>query len=274
MTAPSDPAMPAAAPGAVDTVAVPVAGTTLHLAAGKHQPFYATLADGTWEPETFRVLRENLDADTVFLDVGAWIGVTPFYGAQFARRVVAVEPDPAAVAILEGLRGANPGEVTVLNAAVAAAGQGGTVDLHAVKRWGSSMSTVVADPKRQTGETQTTKAVTLDALVDGAGDAPVFIKMDIEGGEYAVADQIAALDARRLRGFLLAVHPQILAAALGGPLRRLRAAWRTWRLLGAVPLRRARVPGTDRPFRRLGYVLGGILFSRFVRGANVLFTSE
>src|SRR5690606_36166366 len=119
---------------ALPTVPVEVGGVTLHLAAGKHEPFYAELRRGSWEPDTFAVLRRHLDRETVYVDVGGWIGVTPYYAARFAKAVVAVEPDPAACAILHGIRRANEGAVTVVNAAVAASR--GRAVLHAVKRWG------------------------------------------------------------------------------------------------------------------------------------------
>src|SRR5690606_19532962 len=155
--------------------------------AGKHEPFYDDLRAGRWEPDTFAVLRRYLDRETAYADIGGWIGVTPYYAARFAKRVVAVEPDPAAFAILQGIREANGGDGTLVNAAVAP-GHGRAV-LHAVKRWGSSMSTLLAGAARDTGEAVTVATVTLDEVLAMAGGPNLnkkikiraLIKIDIEG---------------------------------------------------------------------------------------------
>ena len=258
------------------TVPVPVAGVTLHLAAGKHEPFYADLAAGRWEPDTFDILKAHLDRQTLYIDIGGWIGVTPFYAAHFAARVVAVEPDPAAFAILEGIRDQNAGDVTLVRAAVAA--ESGEAVLHAVKRWGSSMSTLLEGAARDTGEAVAVRSLEFKSLIQdfaarNSDLAKILIKIDIEGGEYPIMQSLRRLDPARLRGVLLAVHPQIYFRGLKGPLRRLRCAWATWRLLGAVPLAHATDPATGRRFGRLGYVVADVLLGRPIKGTNVLFTS-
>lgn len=61
-----------------------------------HSKFWHKAASGTWEPETFAVLRDHLDQDHDYLDIGAWIGPTVLYGARKARHVWCFEPDPVA----------------------------------------------------------------------------------------------------------------------------------------------------------------------------------
>ena len=101
------------------TVDITYAGRTVSLA---HLPeylsFYKKLAAGLWEPRTFDALAKYLDANTVLIDIGAWIGVTPFWSAQQAKGVIAVEPDPKCLAILQQLAATQP-KVTVLAGALA-----------------------------------------------------------------------------------------------------------------------------------------------------------
>ena len=80
------------------TVDVSYAGHTVRLAnLPEYQKFYRKLASGAWEARTFETLSRNLDRNTVCVDIGAWIGVTPMWSAQLAKSVIAVEPDPKCV---------------------------------------------------------------------------------------------------------------------------------------------------------------------------------
>jgi len=58
--------------------------------------YWDSVNAGTWEPETFQILRRFLDRDHSFLDIGAWIGPVTLYGSQLAKHCYSVEPDPAA----------------------------------------------------------------------------------------------------------------------------------------------------------------------------------
>lgn len=61
-----------------------------------HSKFWRKASAGTWEPETFAVLRQHLRPDADYLDIGAWIGPTVLYAARHARKVWCFEPDPRA----------------------------------------------------------------------------------------------------------------------------------------------------------------------------------
>ena len=104
-----------------------------------------------------------------------------------------------------------------------------------------------------------------------AGTGPVFVKIDIEGYEYRIADEIAKLGNYDLRGLQCAVHPQLLEKSLRGPwtLRRLRTLLMTcvlWMKLGWL--------GDSRSVPRYGgfvrYLLLGILLRRIPKGTDFL----
>ncbi|HXV28978.1 MAG TPA: DNA-binding protein, partial [Sinorhizobium sp.] len=46
--------------------------------------FFARLQAGEWEPGTFRNIERLVDDRTTFIDIGGWIGVTPYWAAQIA----------------------------------------------------------------------------------------------------------------------------------------------------------------------------------------------
>ncbi|ODR92040.1 FkbM family methyltransferase [Sinorhizobium alkalisoli] len=191
--------------------------------------FFARLQAGEWEPGTFRNIERLVDDRTTFIDIGGWIGVTPYWAAQIAHDVIAVEPDPVCFDVLTQMRAGNVGRVELIAAALS---EDESLVLHSVGGgFGSSeTSALIAD---ETGMAITARTVTIPELQAMAKSERLCIKIDIEGYEYKALNQFRAIDRRRTAGVLLAVHPQILAATLSGPaaLRVLRTVAATIRLV-------------------------------------------
>lgn len=250
----------------MDTLEISYAGQTVTLAdLPEYRKFYRKLAAGRWEPRTFDVLARNLDRDTVCVDIGAWIGVTPLWAARRAKAVVAVEPDPKCVTILRALVGQAP-NMTIVEAAVS---DRANVAINAVEGFGSSETSVLAVGD---GESTEVPGIGIDAIMRLAGDAPVFVKIDIEGYEFALAAELAKLGGYDVRGLQLALHPQLYEKTLAGTglARRLRAAYAVWRLahrLGAFlpPPRFAKYHGV------WDYLLRGVVLRRVPKGADIVF---
>ena len=55
----------------------------------------------SWERNTHKIFDKFLDSNHSYIDIGAWIGPTVLYGAQIAKKVYAIEPDPIAFKELE-----------------------------------------------------------------------------------------------------------------------------------------------------------------------------
>ena len=146
------------------------------------------LRHGTWEPETFAILDSLIHRDTVLLDIGAWIGVLTLFGAARAKRVVAYEPDPNAFEALTDNVALNAC-TNVICAPTAIGAQDGPVLLGGSPidgRFGCSTSQVCQSDSSITNCLQV-PAIRLDSAVDRLGltnDERLFIKMDIEGGEF------------------------------------------------------------------------------------------
>jgi len=209
------------------TIDITYAGQTIALADfPEYAKVYDRLTKGNWEPHTFKALRRCVNEDTVVLDIGAWIGVTPFWTAQIAKHVIAVEPDPKCLEILRALAPRYP-NVTVIEAALATDPE---VKIHAKGQFGSSGTSVLSIGNA--GST-TARGVTMDDLLARVEDRPLFAKIDIEGFEFVIAQEIGKLRQSALRGVQISLHPRLYEKSLRGPvvLRRIRAIWDTWRLV-------------------------------------------
>lgn len=248
------------------TVGITYAGHTVLLAdLPEYRKFYKKLSAGLWEPRTLKALSQYLDRNTVMIDIGAWIGVTTFFAAQIAKSVVAVDPDPKCVAILESLAAANP-DVTVLEGALS---DQPSVAIHAVDGFGSSETSVLDIGN---GECTACAGISLDQIMQHASGSPAFVKIDIEGYEYAMAGQLARLNDFPVRAVHMAVHPQLYEKSLGGNrlVRRLRTALATWRI-GRKFGDRFSGPWLVKYPNLATYILFGIIFRPTPRGADFLF---
>lgn len=183
-------------------------GHPLTVAAGDYDWFWERVASGAWEPETFRVYDRYVDARTTVLDVGAWIGPTALYAAHLARKVYAFEPDPRAFAELQANAACNPAlAVEPVNAAVGLAE--GTARLKVRGAPGDSMSSLIY---ARAGEGYDVRALRLDAFVEARGvEGPLFVKVDVEGFEYALVPALRPLLTGRPAVLYLSTHPWLVA---------------------------------------------------------------
>lgn len=172
----------------------------------------------TYDAPVARFIRERIEPGAVCVDVGANVGV---YVLQFARwsgprgRVVAFEPNPAALAVLRRhveMNGLTE-RVTLVASAVGAAG--GEATLYAAGAEGMSRlgeaNPLLADRATKI----TVPVVALDAYCAAADLQPDWLFLDIEGFEFAALEGARALVKGRRAALNLVVemHPDVWDSA-------------------------------------------------------------
>lgn len=234
----------------------------------EYRKFYGKLQSGVWEPRTFRALSDHLGPDVTYIDIGGWIGVTPFWAAKRAKRVIVIEPDPKCRSILKALLPLYP-NVTLTECALSPKS---CLTLNAVEGFGSSETSALAIGD---GGSVTVPGCPMADVLEAAGSGPVFVKIDIEGYEYKIADELKALDAAQVKGVQLAVHPALYERSLGGLsfLRRGKALIETWRL-ARLYNQLERVPAVGIFPSLAAYLARGVAFRSSPKGADLLFLNR
>lgn len=141
------------------------------------------VADETFFRQTYRWLVDQLRPGTTLIDIGANVGDTAIYFAQFreVNRVIAYEPAPRSYRLMrENVRRSGlAGKITLRNAAMS--GSNGHV------RIADNTDSLYFNIDRHTaGKGRNVKVVTLGNAVEGLKN--VAVKCDCEGGEARIFD--------------------------------------------------------------------------------------
>jgi FkbM family methyltransferase len=158
---------------------------------GPFETGWRHIGSGNWEPETFRIIDHFVGAGDTVLDLGAWAGPITLYTAHTAGKVIAVDPDPSAFSQLKKNVDLNPSlSPRVRCFQLAIAGKAGALPLYARKAYGESSSSLL-NRTRDKLSSELVIAKTLGSFIDSENIRKVdFIKMDIEGGEFAVLEEM------------------------------------------------------------------------------------
>lgn len=191
--------------------------------------FWQRAAAGQWEPSTYQVIDRHVSPATAFLDIGSHIGAIALYAAARGARVVCIEADPISLRKLRANVAANPTlapRITIVARAICP--DGASIVFGSRGGGGDSMSSFALGGLKTTWPVATISPREVVRLLPS--DAPVFVKMDIEGGEYAVVPASGELWARPNLVLLLSTHPQLFGA-IGTPSIALKSR-RVFRALG------------------------------------------
>jgi FkbM family methyltransferase len=149
-----------------------------------HIKFWRKASSGGWEPQTYKILSKFLNRNSVYYDIGSWIGPTAIFAAKICKKVVCFEPDHVAYQyLLWNIRLNELNNVLPVNAALS--------DRTELTRM-ASFGNILGDSQTSLLNTDSTKD-TIDVLaftwknwMDFAKmETPAFLKIDIEGGEFA-----------------------------------------------------------------------------------------
>lgn len=149
--------------------------------------FWKQFADGTWEPNTFKIFDTFLNPGEKMLDIGAWIGPTALYAAAKAKQVFAFEPD--AIAFFHLIQNIELNRIqNIVPYPIAVSNEWKGINFG--PKNGSYGDSMASELWGKNGGSQV-PAAAFQVLV--ADIMPGFIKIDIEGGEKNIFDGAALL---------------------------------------------------------------------------------
>jgi FkbM family methyltransferase len=187
-------------------------GTYIIRVADDQPTFWAKVEAGLWEPATLAFIDAQVDETATFLDCGAWVGPTSLYAAFRARRVMAVEADPAALDQLRRNIAANPdlaGKITVVPRALHPTP--GVAIMGARRKPGDSMSSLLLAGAERAWRVEAITPQELAAMLPR--DGPLVVKIDLEGGEYRLLPHLGPI-LDRAAAVHLSLHPAFLLEAV------------------------------------------------------------
>tara|TARA_B110000908_G_C10081021_1_gene369579 strand:- start:63 stop:788 length:726 start_codon:yes stop_codon:yes gene_type:complete len=170
-----------------------------------------SLKNETWEPETFKVFQKCANRDKIALDIGAWMGATTIALSKHFKKVYSLEPDFLALDALRNnikTNGCNNVEVIphALYSEKTKLNFGTNPDF---KHEGMGASTSQINSPLSSTIVETT---TFDLLSDIIPfDEVGFVKVDIEGAEEYIMDDLFNLAVKYKWDVLLELHPQFMS---------------------------------------------------------------
>lgn len=174
-----------------------------------HSPFWTHFGRQDWEPETLSILRRYLKPQSVYYDIGSWIGPTVLFASQHSGNVLAFEPDPVAYRfLLENVTNNALKNVRTFNLAVAATDGVASIQSFGEKL-GDSMGSLLPGASGSPQWPVTT--VSIDTLLNRLScPAPSFMKIDIEGGEFELLPTLRPYLERWRPVLYLSIHAPFL----------------------------------------------------------------
>ena len=179
---------------------------TLSVFSGRNDPYWQSIAQADWEPETFRIFERFIDRAHSYIDMGAFIGPTLLYGCQIARRAYGIEPDPVAFRELKHNIDANrPVTDNVELFELCIAPRSGEVAIGNCGDGGDSVSSQLFGDRRTHW---TVPGLSFEDFVrQNAITDCNFIKIDIEGGEYQLLPTMSNYLRAHRPTLHLSLHP-------------------------------------------------------------------
>ncbi|MDE1888929.1 MAG: FkbM family methyltransferase [Planctomycetota bacterium] len=196
----------------MNTLLVNKNGIILRVLKTEHEQFWSSLTKGEWEPETFEIFDRFITRDFTYLDIGAWIGPTLLYASHFAKEAYGFEPDPIAFNELAANLKLNSKLNNVKIYQTLIGNINGKVRFGNRHSCGDSQGSILFADRQTSWEVD---SVRLENVVQREKiQPPLFIKIDIEGGEYSLVPSLKKLfrDTRPI--VYLSLHPSFFFMSL------------------------------------------------------------
>jgi FkbM family methyltransferase len=175
---------------------------------GENHWFWTKVNQGLWEPATLQILQNELGKESVYCDIGSWIGPTVLPAASICSQVYCFEPDRTAfMYLLQNISRNRFTNVLPFNLALAGADKKAWLASPRGKTGDSMTSLLVPDGKNS----QEVLCLSWQSWFDCMDRPPIdFIKMDVEGGEYALLPAMSEYLGSEMPRLYLSLHPHLL----------------------------------------------------------------
>ncbi len=175
-----------------------------------HLFFWRIVNEGGFEPGLFAIFDRFLTKESVYCDIGAWIGPTALYASKLCKQVYAFEPDPKAWKFLiKNIARNNAGNIIPYQMAIGRTD--GTVKMASHGRKPGDSMTSMVNISRYRNYFKA-KAINWDTFINTYKPGKIdFIKMDIEGGEIVVIPAMREYLETQKPMLHLSLHPSYLS---------------------------------------------------------------
>ncbi|MEN0006144.1 MAG: FkbM family methyltransferase, partial [Bacteroidota bacterium] len=173
------------------------------------QPFYVLshwfwkqYSDLQWEPSTYQLLQHYLHPASVFIDIGTWIGITSFYAAELGvKKIYGVEANPNTYKMVKENCYLNQIDADIQNLCIH--------QQEAMVSFGNPKTgTKLSSAASIRGDEWKIQGIRLSTyLAKYCPDNWEVMKIDIEGAEAFIADDLTTLSKRPNTTILLSLHP-------------------------------------------------------------------
>lgn len=148
----------------------------------RYNLFWQSVELGRWENDTFEIFDKYLKPEHIFVDIGAWNGITSLYAANIVNKCYSIEPDKVALNDFEDNLNLNPKLKEKINLyKYCLAKEEGKYNLYSGQHGNSTSSLIKNDDRKNIMEVE--GKTFIQFLEDNNLDKVNFIKMDIEGAE-------------------------------------------------------------------------------------------
>lgn len=152
-----------------------------------------------WERQTLDIYKKYLAKDTVYIDIGTWLGVTIFYAnAIGCKAIYGVEANPLSYEMTINNCQLNNIEAHIENVAI--------TDKSGMVHFGSTNMNETSSASSLRGDKFLVRGKTLTEYLKDKPKDNLFVKIDIEGAEELIVSEL-----KQINGYIwLSVHVPFL----------------------------------------------------------------
>ncbi|MGB0908936.1 MAG: FkbM family methyltransferase [Nitrospirales bacterium] len=174
----------------------------------QHMNFWTNVHHGKWETQTLYILSTFLTPESIYCDIGAWIGPTVLHAAKRCKKVYCFEPDRVSYEyLLSNIRRNQLNNVIPFNLALT--NRDGLTKIGTfAKSFGRSKSSLINGHMKGAMEVP---EVSWSTAIRLFGPENIdFLKIDIEGAEYDLIPHLSVCLTNKKPKIYLSLHPQFL----------------------------------------------------------------